>query len=78
MKRQEVERIVKNAVNQAIDSQKKLTHDEKVMYVSIAAVGISVVAAMQMHAKIRAMKRRVKRCEKRLDDIENLCTDPKN
>ena len=76
MNKQEIEKIVKNAVNAAVDSQKKLTHDEKVMCIAAAAVGISAIAAMKMCAKMSAMTKRVKKCEKRLDDLENMCTDP--
>lgn len=78
MSKQEIKCVVKSAVNKAVESQKALTRDEKIAYIAVAAMGISVVTAMKMCAKMRAMKRRVKRCEKRLDDLENVCTDPNN
>ena len=55
-----------------------LTENEKIACVAAVAFSIATITAIAVNAKIKAMKKRVNRCEKRLDDLENLCTDPRN
>ena len=78
MSKQEIKCVVKNAVDRAVESQKKLSDNEKIASIAVAAVGIATLTAIGVCAKLRAMKRRVKSCEKRLDELENMCTDPNN
>jgi hypothetical protein len=78
MNKQEIKRVVKEAVDRAVESQKMLTENEKFACVAAAALGIATITAITVNAKLRTMKRRVNRCEKRLDDLENMCTDPNN
>ena len=78
MNKQEIGRVVKETVNHVIDVQKHLTENEKIACIAIAAAGIATATAIHVSAKLSAMKRRVKRCEKRLYELENMYTDPIN
>ena len=67
-----------NIKTKAVESQKALTENEKIAYAIAAMAGVFGVSIMVLNIKMRAAKRRVKKCEKRLDDLENMCTDPNN
>lgn len=78
MSKEEVVRLVKAAADNAVESQKKLSENEKIASIAVVAAGIATLTAIGVCAKLRAMKRRVKSCEKRLDELESMCTDPNN
>ena len=66
----QVKNIATNAAKKALETQKNLTTEEKLLCVAGAAVGIAALAVLKVTVVAHKTKKRVKACEKRLDALE--------
>lgn len=69
--KKELETAAKYAVQKFIESEKKLTMEEKTFRLAAVSFGIASYAAIKSIQNSRAMKRRMKKCEKRIAKLEN-------
>ena len=69
--KKEIEIATKQAIKQFIESEKKLTTEEKTFRLAAVSFGIASYAALKAIKTSREMKRRMKRCEKRLNKLED-------
>lgn len=61
----------KHAVKQFIEAEKKLTIEQKTFRLAAVSFGIASYAALKAIKNSREMKRRMRKCEKRLQKLED-------
>jgi hypothetical protein len=69
--KKEVEAVAKQAIKQFIEHERKLTTEQKTFRLAAVSFGIASYAALKAMKTSREMKRRLRKCEKRLQKIED-------
>lgn len=71
MCKKEIEAVAKQAIKQFIEAEKKLTFEQKTFRLAAVSCGIASYAALKAIKTSREMKRRMRKCEKRIAKLED-------
>lgn len=69
--KKEIEAVAKHAIQKFIESEKNLTTEQKTFRLAAVSFGIASYAALKAMKTSREMKRRMKKCEKRVKKLED-------
>lgn len=70
MTKKEVDTMLRTAVQQFVESERKLTEAQKTKRLAGLALGVAVYAAIKATNTARENRRKIKRCEKKLQKLE--------
>ena len=69
--KKEMEAVAKQAIKLLVEHERKLTTEQKTFRLAAVSFGIASYAALKAIKTSREMKRRMRKCEKRLQKIED-------
>ena len=71
MTKKEVDIMLRTATKQFVEAERKLTDAQKTKRLAGVALGIAIYAALKANHTARENKRKIKRCEKKLQKLED-------
>ena len=69
--KKEIAIVAKQALKRFIETERKLTTEQKTLRLAAVSFGIASYAALKAIKTERELKRRMKKCEKRIAKLEN-------